>query len=59
VLNKKENVKEKTFFDEDVEKIIPVIDSLLEKLPEKVIEDFVQSDDFALYEKVVSKYKKK
>jgi len=59
VLTKKESGREKIFFDEDVEKIIPVIDSLLEKLPENVIEDFAQSDDFALYEKVVNKYKKK
>ena len=45
-------------WDEDVEKLIPIIDNLLENLPEEVIEDFANSDDFGLYEKVVSKYKK-
>ena len=45
-------------WDEDVEKLIPIIDTLLEKLPEDVIENFANSDDFGLYEKVVSKYKK-
>jgi len=47
-----------SFFDEDVKKLIPVIDSLLEKLPADVIDDFANSDDFVLYEKVVKKYKK-
>ena len=59
VLDKKKAVKEKTFFDEDVEKIIPVIDTLLEKLPDDVIDEFAESDDFVLYEKVVKKYKNK
>ena len=45
-------------FDSDVEKLLPVIDSLLEKLPDEVIDSFAKSDDFALYEKVVKKYKK-
>ena len=58
-LDKGNKSKDAVFFDEDVRKIIPVIDSLLEKLPEDVIEKFSQSDDFALYAKVVSKYKKK
>ena len=52
-------MNEKTFFDEDVEKIIPVIDTLLEKLPDDVIDEFAESDDFVLYEKVVKKYKNK
>ena len=58
-LDKKNVVKEKMFFDEDVEKIIPVIDTLLEKLPDDVITEFAESDDFVLYEKVVKKYKNK
>jgi len=59
VLDKKNVVKEKMFLDEDVENIIPVIDTLLEKLPDDVIAEFAESDDFVLYEKVVKKYKNK
>ena len=59
ILSKKKTAKEKTFLDDDVEKIIPVIDTLLEKLPDDVIAEFAESDDFALYEKVVKKYKNK
>ena len=58
VLEKKKTEPE-AFFDEDVKKILPVIDNLLEKLPEEVIDKFAQSKDFALYEKVVNKYKSK
>ena len=36
-----------------------IIDKLLEKLPENTINEFVQSDDFEIYEKVVKKYKNK
>jgi hypothetical protein len=45
--------------DEDVRKALIIIDNLLEKLPEETIEEFVNSEDFAIYEKVVSKYKNK
>jgi hypothetical protein len=45
--------------DNDVEKLLPIIDSLLEKLPEEVIDDFANSDYFQLYEKVMNKYKNK
>lgn len=52
-------VKEEDFvLDEEVSNAITIIDELLEQLPDKVIDEFVQSDDFALYEKVVKKYKK-
>ena len=46
-------------WDEDVEKLIPIIDSLLEKLPEEVIDEFAKSEGFSLYEKVILKYKNK
>jgi trichohyalin len=55
----KELEERETFLDDDVEKLIPIIDQLLEKLPDDVIEEFAQSKDFILYEKVVSKYKNK
>ena len=45
--------------DEEVSEALRIIDDLLEKLPEDTIDEFVQSDDFAVYEKVVSKYKRK
>ncbi len=46
-------------WDEDVERLLPIIDKLFEKLPEDVVDEFVQSEDFSLYEKVVLKYKNK
>ncbi|MBS3778644.1 MAG: hypothetical protein KGY50_05090, partial [Candidatus Thermoplasmatota archaeon] len=42
--------------DEDVIHLLKITDELLGKLPEDVIEDFSQSDDFILYEKVMKKY---
>ena len=45
-------------FDEDVSAAITLIDELLEQLPDEVIDDFVQSDNFEIYERVVKKYKK-
>ena len=45
--------------DEDVRKALTIIDNLLEKLPEETIEEFVNSKDFEIYEKVVNKYKNK
>jgi len=45
--------------DEDLSKAFEIIDELLGKLPDETIDEFVQSDDFEIYEKVVSKYKKK
>ncbi len=51
-------LKEK-LLDEDVKKLLPIIDNLLEKLPDEVIDEFAQSDDFELYEKVMTKYKNK
>ena len=46
-----------TFLDEDVIKVLLITDDLLGNLPEDVIEKFAQSEDFKLYEKVMSKYK--
>lgn len=42
--------------DEDVIHLLKITDELLGKLPEEVIEDFSQSEDFVLYEKVMKKY---
>jgi hypothetical protein len=56
--NEKDAEEKPMGWDEDVEKLIPIIDSLLEKLPEEVINEFANSENFSLYEKVITKYKK-
>ncbi len=43
----------------DLENLVLVIDQILSKLPDDVIDDFAQSEEFLLYEKVINKYKKK
>lgn len=42
--------------DEEVIHLLKITDDLLGKLPDDVIEEFSQSDDFILYEKVMKKY---
>jgi len=51
--------KEQTFVDDDVIKVLLMTDDLLGNLPEEVIDKFAHSEDFKLYEKVISKYKTK
>ena len=46
-------------FDEDIAKLLPIIDGLFEKLPEEAIDEFTNSEYFELYEKVLLKYKNK
>ena len=41
----------------DVKKVLTITDDLLEHLPEDVINEFVNSDDFKLYQKVVKEAK--
>ncbi|NIM58207.1 MAG: hypothetical protein GTO16_04600, partial [Candidatus Aminicenantes bacterium] len=43
--------------DEDTRKLLKILDDLLEKLPEEVVDKFARSDDYLLYEKVLEKYK--
>jgi len=45
-----------TAVDEDLIKLLKITDDLLGKLPENVIEEFSQSEDFSLYEKIMKKY---
>jgi len=60
VLRKKKEISEEHLvLDEDVAKLIPIIDSLFEKLPEEVVDEFTKSEYFQLYEKVLLKYKNK
>jgi hypothetical protein len=49
----------KSSVDNDVEKLLLILDGLLEKLPDDVINEFAESEDFAIYERVMSKYKHK
>lgn len=50
---------DQNYLDEDVKNLIPVIDDLLGKLPDDIIDEFANSNEFELYEKVVKKYKSK
>ncbi|MBN1861667.1 MAG: hypothetical protein JW840_09435 [Candidatus Thermoplasmatota archaeon] len=43
--------------DEEIKKVLRMTDSLLEHLPDEVIDQFVQSEDFDMYQKVLNKYK--
>jgi hypothetical protein len=43
--------------DEETRKILKILDDLLEKLPDEVVDEFAKSDDYLLYEKVLEKYK--
>lgn len=56
---KEEYHQENISLDEDVAKLLPIIDSLFEKLPEEVVDEFTKSEYFELYEKVLLKYKNK
>jgi DNA repair exonuclease SbcCD ATPase subunit len=43
--------------DEDTRKLLKVLDDLLEKLPEEIVDKFAKSDDYLLYEKILDFYK--
>jgi len=58
-VGKKEMEKEDSSLDENIKKVLLMTDNLLGNLPEEVIDEFVKSKDFALYEKVINKYKNK
>ncbi|MDH7517302.1 MAG: hypothetical protein QHH19_03050 [Candidatus Thermoplasmatota archaeon] len=57
ISGKTEIIELNPLLDDDVRKVLIITDNLLEKLPDDVIDDFVKSKDFELYEKVISKYK--
>jgi len=42
--------------DEDLKKFLSIVDNLLGKLPEDVIQEFAESEDFLIYERVMKKY---
>jgi hypothetical protein len=57
IIDKKEVEKENPLLDEDIKNVLEITDNLLEKLPDEVIDEFVKSKDYELYEKVIKKYK--
>jgi len=50
-------ISEASLMDEDLRKLLKVLDQMLGELPEAAIERFSKSDEFALYEKVLDKFK--
>ena len=45
--------------DEDLQKVLLLTDTLLAELPEEILDQFIHSKEFELYEKVLNKYKVK
>jgi len=43
--------------DEDLIKVLHMTDSLLGELPDEILNDFIDSKDYKLYEKIMNKYK--
>jgi hypothetical protein len=46
-----------TSLEDDTKRILKILDDLLEKLPEEVVDRFAKSEDYLLYEKVLDLYK--
>ena len=42
--------------ENELRRILKVLDDLLENLPDKIIEDFARSEDFKLYERILDRY---
>ncbi len=60
VITKNQKISDEPMFvNDDVIKVLLIIDDLLGELPESVINRFAQSKDFELYKKVIIKYKSK
>jgi len=51
-----EKTAEATQVDEDLRKLLKILDQMLGQLPEEVIERFSKSDDFATYERVLDRF---
>jgi DNA repair exonuclease SbcCD ATPase subunit len=50
-------IQEASVVDEDLRKLLKVLDQMLGQLPEEAIERFSKSDDFTLYERILDKLK--
>ncbi len=51
------DISEATEVDEDLKKLLKVLDQLLGQLPEEAIERFSKSEEFAIYERVLDRMK--
>lgn len=51
------DMQEATLVDEDLKRLLKVLDQMLGELPEEVIDRFSKSDEFALYERVLDRFK--
>jgi hypothetical protein len=58
-VSNKEKHAQSLEFDEEVKKVLLMTDTLLEELPEEILTDFMHSEDFKLYAKVLNKFKAK
>jgi hypothetical protein len=54
-----QNKNENLLLDNDIKKVLEITDNLLGQLPEDVIDKFVNSKDFELYERIINKFKLK
>ena len=43
--------------DDDLKRLLKVLDQMLGQLPEDVIERFSKSDEFAVYERILDRFK--
>jgi hypothetical protein len=59
IIAKIEQAKKSKPTDSEVIEVLNMLDKLLADLPEEAIQSFAKSKDFALYEKIMSKYKHK
>lgn len=50
-------ITEASAVNEDMKKLLTILDHMLGQLPEKTIESFSRSGDFALYEKMLDRFK--
>ena len=57
IVDKEKAVAENPILDDDITKVLAITDDLLGNLPEEIINEFVKSKDFEIYERVMNKYK--
>ena len=50
-------MQEASIIDEDLKRLLKVMDQMLGQLPEDAIERFSKSDEFALYERILDRFK--
>ncbi|MBN1678331.1 MAG: hypothetical protein JW880_07320 [Candidatus Thermoplasmatota archaeon] len=51
------DMEDASIVDEDLKKLLKVLDQMLGQLPEETIDRFSKSEDFALYERVLDRFK--